>query len=58
MKKDSYVQGILIADEGKVLYNAKEDIYSIKVYLGRDADENDWVETIEPEENEIENEGN
>lgn len=56
MTKETFTQRILIPDENKWLYNEKEKVISDKVYLGKEADEADWVEitTVEKERLEAE----
>lgn len=54
MKKDSFEQRILTADEGKYLYNEKEKTFGNVVYLGREADESEWVEITEQEKKRLE----
>lgn len=52
MKVQTYEQRILIPDENKWLYNADAKVISGKVFLGKEADEKEWVE-ITAEEKEI-----
>lgn len=56
MEIKTYEQRILIADENKYLYNENAQVISDKVYLGINADENEWVEITEEEKEEIEKE--
>ena len=55
MKIEVYEQRILIPDENKYLYNEEVQVFSEKVYLGINADENKWVEVTEEQKQEIEN---
>lgn len=54
MQIQTYEQRILIPEEGKWLYNATADVVSEKVYLGKDADADEWVEITEEEKQKIE----
>lgn len=54
MEIKRYEQRILIPDEGKYLYNEKEQVISDKVFLGINANENDWIEINEDQKQEIE----
>lgn len=54
MKIETYEQRILIPDEGKYLYNETAQVISDKVYLGVNANENEWTEISEEEKQEIE----
>lgn len=54
MKIETYEQRILIADEGKYLYNERDNAITTEVYLGINADENEWVEITEEEKLKIE----
>ena len=56
MKIETYEQRILIADENKYLYNEKDNAITTEVYLGINADENEWVEITEEEKLKIEEE--
>jgi len=54
MTKETYEQRILTADEGKYLYNENAQSISDKVYLGKEADESEWVEITEQEKERLE----
>ena len=54
MEIKRYEQRILIPDDGKYLYNEKEQVISDKVFLGIYANENDWIEIDENQKQEIE----
>ena len=54
MKMETYEQRILIPDAGKWLYNEKDDVVSDKVFLGKNADESQWVEITEERKQSIE----
>lgn len=54
MTRETYEQRILTADEGKYLYNEKERAFSDKVFLGKEANEVDWVEVTKKEKESIE----
>ena len=54
MTKETYEQRILTADEGKNLYNESAKSISDKVYLGKEADESEWVEITEQEKERLE----
>lgn len=54
MKIEVYEQKVLISDEGKYLYNETAQVISDKVYLGINADENEWIEITEEKKQEIE----
>lgn len=56
MTKETYEQRILMADEGKYLYNENAQSISNKVYLGKEADESEWVEITEQEKERLEEE--
>lgn len=56
MTTETYTQRILIPDEGKYLYNENAKSISEKVYLGKDADETEWVEITEAEKERLETE--
>lgn len=53
MKIDSYTQYILIADEGKWLYNQNDNVVSNEVYLGRNASLDDWIEITEQDKQQL-----
>ena len=56
MKIEVYEQRILIPEPNHWLYNEKVNIISDdKVYLGKQADESDWIEITEEQKQEIEN---
>lgn len=54
MKIETYEQRILIPAKDKWLYNEKESVISDKVYLGINANVEDWVEITEEQKQEIE----
>lgn len=54
MTRETYEQRILTADEGKYLYNEKERAFSDKVFLGKNANESNWVEVTEEEKESLE----
>lgn len=54
MKIEVYEQRVLIPDENKYLYNETAQVISDKVYLGINANENEWKEISEEEKQEIE----
>lgn len=54
MKIEVYEQRVLTPDTGKYLYNETANIISDKVYLGINANENEWVEINEDQKIEIE----
>lgn len=54
MKIETYEQKVLIPDENKYLYNETAQVISDKVYLGINADENEWIEISEEQKQEIE----
>ena len=54
MEIKRYEQRILIPDKGKYLYNEQDQVISEKVYLGVNANENEWTEISEEEKQEIE----
>lgn len=54
MKIEVYEQKVLIPDEDKYLYNETAQVISDKVYLGINADENEWIEITEEQKQEIE----
>lgn len=54
MKIEVYEQKVLIPDEDKYLYNETAQVISDKVYLGINADENEWIEITEEKKQEIE----
>lgn len=56
MTTESFTQRILTPDEGKYLYNEEAKLISEKVYLGKDADEAEWVEITEDEKERLETE--
>lgn len=54
MTKETFTQRILIPDEGKWLFNDAEKIISDKVYLGKEANESEWVEITAEEKERLE----
>lgn len=50
----SYEQRVIIPDEGKFLYNANARSISDKVFLGINADANEWQEITAEEKARIE----
>ena len=54
MTVQTYEQRILIPEENKWLYNESAKVISDKVYLGKDADANEWVEITQEEKDAIE----
>lgn len=54
MRIEVYKQRVLIPDENKYLYNETAQVISDKVYLGINANENEWVEITEEQKQEIE----
>ena len=54
MKIEVYEQRVLIPEQGKYLYNETVQVISDKVYLGINADENEWTEISEDKKIEIE----
>lgn len=54
MKIEVYEQRVLIPEENKYLYNETAQVISDKVYLGINANENDWIEITEEQKQEIE----
>lgn len=54
MKIEVYEQRVLIPEENKYLYNETAQVISDKVYLGINANENEWKEISEEEKQEIE----
>lgn len=54
MKIETYEQRILIPDENKYLYNAEAQSISEKVYLGINANADEWVEITQEEKEKIE----
>lgn len=54
MEIKRYEQRVLIPDEGKYLYNENAQVISDKVFLGINADENEWIEINEEKKQEIE----
>ena len=54
MTVQTYEQRILIPEENKWLYNESAKVISDKVYLGKDADANEWVEITQEEKEAIE----
>lgn len=54
MKIEVYEQRVLIPDNNKYLYNETAQVISDKVYLGINANENEWIEISEEEKQEIE----
>ena len=54
MKIEVYEQRVLIPDENKYLYNEVAQVISDKVYLGINANENEWIEITEKQKQEIE----
>ena len=56
MRVLTYEQRVLIPDENKYLYNENEQVISDKVFLGINANEEEWVEISEEEKQEIEKE--
>ena len=53
MKIQTYEQRILIPEEGHFLVNHTAKTISDKVYLGINADANEWVEITEEEAEEL-----
>lgn len=49
----SYEQRILIPENGKFLYNAEAQVISDKVFLGINANADDWKEITKEEYDEI-----
>ena len=49
----SYEQRVLIPENGKFLYNAEAQVISDKVFLGINANADDWQENTEEEYAEI-----
>lgn len=56
MKVETYEQRVLIAEEGKWLYNEKSQTIGRKVYLGKEADASEWVEITSEEKEALERE--
>ena len=56
MQIQTYEQRILIPEENKWLYNANAKVISDKVYLGKNADESEWVEITTEEKEALEKE--
>ena len=56
MKVESYEQRVLIAEEGKYLYNASAKSIVSKAYLGKEADASEWVEITSEEKEALERE--
>jgi hypothetical protein len=54
MEIKRYEQRILIPDDGKYLYNETAQVISDKVFLGINANENEWIEITEEQKQEIE----
>ena len=54
MKIEVYEQRVLIPEENKYLYNETAQVISDKVYLGINANENEWTEITEEQKQEIE----
>lgn len=54
MTTTTFEQRILEADEGKWLYNG--EVFSDKVYLGREASAEEWREVTQEEKAELEKE--
>ena len=54
MTKETFIQVILIADENLWLVNETARTFSKKVYLGKEADENQWREITEQEKERLE----
>lgn len=54
MEIKRYEQVVLIPDEGKYLYNETAQVISDKVFLGINANENEWIEITEEQKQEIE----
>ena len=54
MKIEIYEQKVLIPDKDKYLYNENAQVISDKVYLGINANENEWIEITEEQKQEIE----
>ena len=54
MKIEVYEQRVLIPDNNKYLYNETAQVISDKVYLGINANENEWIEITEKQKREIE----
>ena len=54
MKIEVYEQRVLIPEENKYLYNETAQVISDKVYLGINANENEWIEITEEQKQEIE----
>ena len=54
MEIKRYEQRVLIPDEGKYLYNENAQVISDKVFLGINANENEWIEIAEEQKQEIE----
>ena len=56
MKRETFTQIILTADENLWLVNETAKTFSKKVYLGREADEKEWREITEEEKERLEEE--
>lgn len=56
MKVETYEQRVLIAEEGKYLYNASAKTIGTKAYLGKEADASEWVEITTEEKDALEKE--
>ena len=56
MKIKTYEQRILTPDKNKWLYNEKAQSISNKVYLGINADINEWVEITDEEAKKLQEE--
>ena len=56
MKIETYEQRILLADENKWLCNHNANTFSKKVYLGVNADAEEWVEVDNKEKERLESE--
>ena len=54
MTTETYIQRVLIPDEGKYLYNGNAQSISDKVYLGKEASDSEWVEITAEEKAQIE----
>ena len=58
MEIKTYEQRILIPDKNKWLYNEEAQSISDKVYLGINADINEWVEITDEEAEKLQEEMN